>query len=599
MNLRVNHENQMMQTGQGNVSGPSKTGEVSSPQGAYRLANAIRNMNVGDTFTGKVTDINGQALELLLSDKSTINARLFQKMNISLGQTMAFEISSNSGGKVQLTPLYANLAGDSQIEKALQAAQIPMDSRSAEMVRTMMDEGMPIDTNSLLEMARIVNSNPNAAASSIVQMTKLQIPVNEENAGQFEVYKSNSHQIAGEISHLADGYSEIAKSDPGFNSRLLDIVVDTGDERMSGLLKDALEGKLPEVTVNSDTVNNPEGKAAENAGLSDAADKEAAVLETKDGLVVIKEDIKPEDQGMIKNDPAPLKEGGEILYGKNAVTGDLSRLLDENGRNELAQKMEDIGVPKSLTDRVRNANLSTKDTLDLIKTAIDELGDSAENKEQWKESLKSLTGSNEYGRLLKNEIAGRLLLSPEEVADKEKVKEYYEKLVEDTAKLGRLLSDTGRGETTLAKGTESLRENVDFMNQMNQVFTYMQLPLKLNNQSAHGDLYVYTNKKKLASNDGNVSALLHLDMEHLGTMDVHVSMNPGGNVKTHFILQKEEMLDFIASHLPELDERLKKRGYSVKSDVALNREEKSVPEIMFKTNKSERMIQHLSFDAKA
>lgn len=127
----------------------------------------------------------------------------------------------------------------------------------------------------------------------------------------------------------------------------------------------------------------------------------------------------------------------------------------------------------------------------------------------------------------------------------------------------------------------------------------MQLPLKLNDQSAHGDLYVYTNKKRLAAKDGNVSALLHLDMEHLGTMDVHVSMNQGGNVKTHFILQKEEMLDFIAEHLPELDERLKKRGYSVTSDVALNREARSVPEIMFNTGRSERLVQKLSFDVKA
>jgi hypothetical protein len=555
---------------------------------------------VGDTFTGQVTDINGQALELLLSDKSTINARLFQKMNITLGQTMSFEISSNSGGKVQLTPLYANLAGDSQVEKALQAARIPLDSRSAEMVSAMMDEGMPIDANSLLEMAKIVNLNPNAAASSIVQMTKLQIPVNEENAAQFEAYKNNSHQIAGEISHLAEGYSELAKSDLAVNSRLLEIFTDTEDGKVLNLLKDALEGRLSEEPVNPDGSKAQENEAA-GKPLSEESPvgKEEVLTETKDGAVMIKDDIKGAMQEPSGTGEPVLKENGEILYGKNAVTDNLSKLFDENGRNELALKMEDMGIPKNLADKVRNSDLSSKETLDLIKTAIDELGKTAENKEQWNASLKSLIGSDEYGRLLKNEIAGRLLLSPEDVADKEKVREYYEKILEDTEKLSRLLNYTGRGETTLAKGTESLRENVDFMNQMNQVFTYIQLPLKLNNQSAHGDLYVYTNKKKLAQKDGNVSALLHLDMDHLGTMDVHVSMNQGGNVKTHFILQKEEMLDFIAAHLPELDERLKKRGYSVKSDVALNRENRSVPEIMFNTNKSERMIQHLTFDAKA
>ena len=82
-------------------------------------------------------------------------------------------------------------------------------------------------------------------------------------------------------------------------------------------------------------------------------------------------------------------------------------------------------------------------------------------------------------------------------------------------------------------------------------------------------------------------------------MDVHVSMNAGGNVKTHFIMQKEEMLDFIAGHLPELDERLKKRGYNMTSDVSLNKESKTVPEIMFSQGSNARLVQHTAFDVKA
>ena len=145
----------------------------------------------------------------------------------------------------------------------------------------------------------------------------------------------------------------------------------------------------------------------------------------------------------------------------------------------------------------------------------------------------------------------------------------------------------------------SLRQNVDFMNQLNNVMTYMQLPLKMNENKAHGDLYVYTNKKNLSKKDGNVSALLHLDMQHLGTMDIHVQMTNGENVKTHFILQKEEMLDFIEPHLPELDEALLKRGYKMHSDVSLNKEARDVPDIMFNRGTNEKLIQTTSFDIRA
>ena len=248
---------------------------------------------------------------------------------------------------------------------------------------------------------------------------------------------------------------------------------------------------------------------------------------------------------------------------------------------------------------MKDGTAAPKETLNYVKAAFDVFPKSGINSDEFMKNFKELIGSREYGKLLKNEISSELLLSPKDVADKEEVQEYFERVVRETSRAAELLNSTGRGDTTLAKGTESLRENVDFMNQMNQVFTYVQLPLKMNQESAHGDLYVYTNRKRLESNDGNVSALLHLDMEHLGTMDIHVAMNAEGNVKTHFIMQKEEMLDFIAGHLPELDRRLSERGYNMTSDVALNRQSRTVPEIMFSRGSNTRLIQKQSFDVKA
>ena len=563
---------------------------------AIRLAANVRYMNVGDTFTGKITNIDGMALELLLADKSTLNAKLSQKMNLSLGQTMSFEITGGGGGKVSLTPLYANLAGDSQVTKALNAAQLPVDSRNAEMVQAMMKEGMSIDVNSLLGMARTVASYPQAAPSSIVQMQKLGIPLSEENAEQFEIYKSNSHQIASEVSALAENFAKEAGTDLSLNNALLQIVTNDTETDSPDILKNALAEE-------ENTVPIPEQEGEEAEALpKEPVSEEAKPGETvQDGKMPAPETAMDGPAKNVIRDTEVIKEPepASILYGKNTVTDDLERLFTAEERNALAESMEKMGVPKSITTSVRDAKMTSYETLDMIKTAVDLFSKTAQDKEEFTHSLKELTGSSEYGKLLKNELAGRLLLSPEDVSDREKVRDYYERVVRDTAKLSEALSSSGREDTTLFRDTVNIRDNIDFMNQLNQVFTYVQLPLKMNDEASHGDLYVYTNKKKLAEKDGNVSALLHLDMEHLGTMDVHVSMNDTGNVKTHFIMQKAELLDFIAEHLPELNERLEKRGYRVTSDVALNREEKNVPQIMFRTVKDDRLVQKLSFDVKA
>ena len=153
MNIRVNSN--LLNNQQ--VSDTTQTQQTVSPRLGSTLASTITDMNVGDVFTGKITDMNGQALQLLLSDKSQISAKLSAMMRLQVGQTMSFEVTSNAGGKVQLTPLYANLTGENQVAKALGEAGLPYDARTSEMVKSMMEQGMKIDADSLLAMARSVN----------------------------------------------------------------------------------------------------------------------------------------------------------------------------------------------------------------------------------------------------------------------------------------------------------------------------------------------------------------------------------------------------------------------------------------------------------
>ena len=136
------------------------------------------------------------------------------------------------------------------------------------------------------------------------------------------------------------------------------------------------------------------------------------------------------------------------------------------------------------------------------------------------------------------------------------------------------------------------------MNQINQVYSYVQLPLKMSEGKAHGDLYVYANKKSLASKDGSVSALLHLDMEHLGPVDVYVAMQEQ-RVNTHFYLADEEMLDFIEANIHILNERLEKKGYAMNTVMSVKAEEKTAVEEMLDNGQENTLLSQYSFDVRA
>lgn len=68
------------------------------------------------------------------------------------------------------------------------------------------------------------------------------------------------------------------------------------------------------------------------------------------------------------------------------------------------------------------------------------------------------------------------------------------------------MQESGQSNTSLAKAVSNLQGNIEFMNQINNAYHYVQIPLRMSNQNTHGDLFVYTNKSGVDRPDGELSA---------------------------------------------------------------------------------------------
>ena len=135
------------------------------------------------------------------------------------------------------------------------------------------------------------------------------------------------------------------------------------------------------------------------------------------------------------------------------------------------------------------------------------------------------------------------------------------------------LKEAGVTKTRFPETAAEVRGNIEFMNQLNQAYTYVQVPLKMSGQNANGELYVYTNKKNLRDPDAELSAFLHLDLEHLGSTDVSVKMQHR-NVKTNFYMADDASYDLVEKYLPVLEQKLKDKGYQC--TITMTKEEKKV-----------------------
>lgn len=162
------------------------------------------------------------------------------------------------------------------------------------------------------------------------------------------------------------------------------------------------------------------------------------------------------------------------------------------------------------------------------------------------------------------------LLTPEEVADSDKVKEYYEELnykLEALEQLAAKISETAKEPASTAP--KQMKSNLSFMKSVNQVFPFLQLPLKFKETPAHGELYVYERKKALNPTD-TFRALLHLDMDALGSMDVFITLM-GQNVTAQFSMTDQSSADLMLKELPSLSDALSKKGYSLQTDVLVRK----------------------------
>ena len=193
----------------------------------------------------------------------------------------------------------------------------------------------------------------------------------------------------------------------------------------------------------------------------------------------------------------------------------------------------------------------------------------------------------------------QFLMKPENMQSAEYVKAFYERLNEQVEKLEQLIKSTGKENSALGKEVSTVKNNIQFMNQINEMYHYVQLPLKMNENGANGDLYVYKRKHAKTGDDGKLTALLHLSMPTLGNMDVFLSLEEQ-KLSTRFCMEKEEMIDFIEQHIDQLNERLVKRGYQVTTAVTAisKEEEKTVIDEIMTTESAIPVMTSQSFDAR-
>lgn len=490
-----------------NIHSTQPTVTVNGSEQGNTALTILRSLADGDTFSANITDVSGEQVTITLDGGQSFTASLLNSTAYNIGDRACFVIQDNKGENIVLkaVTMQATALETAMINKSLKAAGIMPTLRNREMVLELMRNGMPIGRDALLDMVKELSSHSNAEIGGIIALKRMGIEVTDDSLKSYQNYKEYNGAMQRDIAALGEKLFESVDS----GKALSDVVkLLVGDELLTG--NGTVEDNSKESTKTGAQTQQPVGTQADEK--ADIAQKN------------LMSDVKNMVAGMVDNYNAATGRSLKLSY-EFLNTDNLARFM-----NEFARMAEEFEMEPLLKNKLHG----------VLK------GDKA-------------------SRLLNELVRDTFSMKMTDVADSESVKEHIAKTLDKLSSVSEYAASNQSAE--LSNVASRMSNNMEFLNSMNQFMAAVQVPIKNIGEHGEGELYVYRRNKQKCGEDDTVKAFLHLDMEHLGALDIYVTLK-GSSVATNFKVEDESVLDFLETNMEQLTKKLAEDGYNVTASIS-------------------------------
>ena len=526
---------------------------MTGAKGVEKLVSSLNEMSKGMIFEGTVSSVRGNQVKLALSNGQQILARLAGKFSFEQGQSVFFQVKNNDGGTIEIKPYTVDGEGANlTLMDALKAAGLSVDGINLSMVNKMMEEHMPIDKISLNQMYQLVQDNKDINVTTLVELKRLGIEINQVNAAQFENYANDKQAITIAMDSLID---ELPNALSAEDLSMYKLVTQARD-----ILNIVTEGLTEEAFISSEASDMSQYEAIMRDNKSAPVVKKhfniAELFESLNSVSGESQDIHTTQK--INNVPAT----DTILLQENETKSNtIGFLLSDKQIEELNEQV------RMLLPNLQENNISLYSEDSSVVGILNDIKSMLENTPANADTLRHLFSGEAFKLMLKEALEQQWMIKPGDLEkNPKKLDGLYDKIEKQITNMEIILKTSGVVNPKAEALADNIRGNIEFMNQINEAYTYVQVPLKMNEKNASGQLYVYTNKKSMSNPDKELSAFLHLDLEHLGGTDVSIKMLHR-KVTTNFYLDSDESYALVKQFLPVLEKRLQDKGYNCELNV--------------------------------
>ena len=537
---------------------------TASAKRTFRSGGGTITVREGETLKGVVSDIHGNEITISMEDGSSFTGKLPEASQYSIGQKAAFQITGLDGGTIYMKAIsQAYLLGiEDTIEQALEEAGLPKSPRNLEIVRSLLLNQQSISRENIAESLQLCAKYPNADVNSVITMKRLGMPMDMATVTQFDQYNKQTHQLLTRMDALADSINELltelAKENPSIARYATGEVLDM----MLQSLPSLEEQNLTATQLQANLSAAPGAETAEGADLLPGEENQEIPPEATE-----------ESQAAGQTATSPFARMKQLLNGitdrasspagaeakpTEFIPEQTGHLLTAEERSALSDLLGKYTENKELLTALEKGDLTARELLTNIKNTLATLPD---------EDLHQLVSQKAFQKVVKGQFLSGWTLSPEGLKEEGSIDTLYNRMQQqfsDLTNLSRMFATRNSGEQII-NTTSDLQQNLAFMKMLNEQFAYMQLPLKLSQQNAHGDLYVMTRKNALKKSKDNLKVLLHLEMDSLGTLDIHITKDHT-SISTQFYTAKETARKLLEKNVELLKDAINEQGYSFTSE---------------------------------
>lgn len=588
---------------QNSTDSPSSSVASSQPK-AYRTGNTTVMLREGQTLKGVVSDVHSDQITLVMEDGTAFTGRLPDAGQYSIGQKAAFKIVSLDQNTIYMKAVSTSYLLDMEdtIDQALEEAGLPKSARNSDVVRSLLMNQQSISRENLLSSIRLCATYPDADVNSVITLRRLGLPLTPENLAQFEQYENNDHSLLDHFAQITDSIGDLMNA---IGTQVPRLSGQTAGQLLNLALSSSLtpeEQALKEAQAAASEAQT-EAAAQEGEGSDAPETAEKALANAADAALSEETEVSSSPFSRMKQIFSSLTDGASVAKAALSETGlakdykvpfiheQVGFSLSPEEREALHSLLSDLPLPEELTTSLQEGTLTTRDFLTAVRQALPRMSS---------EQAAGLLSSPAFQRLVKDQFLSNWTLSPEKLKQKGAVEELYQQISSQVDKLSHFSQDVfGKNLfENLQQQTTQTSQNLNFMKLLNDTYQYVQLPVKLQQQNAHGDLYVMTRKESLRRHPDSLKALLHLDMDHLGSLDIHI-IRENTSITTKFFVDEKDTLQLLEKNINLLQDALNEQGFSFSSEFSMKEKDFNLVNDFMNAEAPVGTIARYNFDLRA